>query len=245
MIRKRLTSLDFRFNFIPLYVVIIPLAPVRYELVIFFSYPTSQSLELTRKLNIPKPIKNLELQYPMIQFLIIVRITFGKQTCNVTHTAATVGFTTVSPAKLLIQQLMNEAEQDMKNYADRGWCQPPKPNAEMDTPLPEICIMLFSKIQLVVYHQCCFLIGYATTRLYVIAQQQQRAPDFWRQKGIYVQLSWPLSQWPIRPSASRAIDSEPIRARRVIGKYPTQPNSLTALFFIQNNSQFKNKLKHA
>ena len=102
MIRKRLTSLDFRFNFIPLYVVIIPLAPVRYELVIFFSYPTSSSLELTRKLNIPKPIKNLELHYPMIQFLIIVRITFGKQTCNVTHTAATVGFTTVSPAKLLI-----------------------------------------------------------------------------------------------------------------------------------------------
>ena len=28
---------------------------------------------------------------------------------------------------------------------------------------------LFSKIQLVVYHQCCVLIGWATTRLYVIA----------------------------------------------------------------------------
>ena len=37
----------------------------------------------------------------MIQFLIIVQITFGKQTCNVTHTAATVGFTTVSPAKVI------------------------------------------------------------------------------------------------------------------------------------------------
>ena len=83
------------------YLVIISLAPVRYELVIFFSYSTSSSLELTRKLNIPKPIKNLELQYPMIQFLIIVQITFGKQTCNVTHTAATVGFTTVSPAKVI------------------------------------------------------------------------------------------------------------------------------------------------
>ena len=27
----------------------------------------------------------------------------------------------------------------------------------------------FSKIQLVVYYQCCVLIGWATTRLYVIA----------------------------------------------------------------------------
>ena len=27
----------------------------------------------------------------------------------------------------------------------------------------------FSKIQLVVYHQCCVLIGCATSRLYVIA----------------------------------------------------------------------------
>ena len=56
---------------------------------------------MTRKLIIPKQMKNLELQYPMIQFLIIVQITFGKQTCNVTHTAATVGFTTVSPAKAI------------------------------------------------------------------------------------------------------------------------------------------------
>ena len=83
------------------YLVIISLAPVRYELVIFFSYSTSSSLEMTRKLIIPKQMKNLELQYPMIQFLIIVQITFGKQTCNVTHTAATVGFTTVSPAKAI------------------------------------------------------------------------------------------------------------------------------------------------
>ena len=83
------------------YLVIISLALVRYELVIFFSYSTSSSLELTRKLNMPKQMKNLEFQYPIIQFLIIVQITFGKQTCNVTHTAATVGFTTVSPAKVI------------------------------------------------------------------------------------------------------------------------------------------------
>ena len=30
-------------------------------------------------------------------------------------------------------------------------------------------LILFSKIQLVVYYQCCVLIGWATTRLYVIA----------------------------------------------------------------------------
>ena len=30
-------------------------------------------------------------------------------------------------------------------------------------------IILYSKIQLVVYYQCCVLIGSATTRLYVIA----------------------------------------------------------------------------
>ena len=47
----------------------------------------------------PIEIKNLELQYPMIEFLNIV--TFVKQTCNVAHTAATVGFTTVSPEKKL------------------------------------------------------------------------------------------------------------------------------------------------
>ena len=30
-------------------------------------------------------------------------------------------------------------------------------------------LLHFSKIQLVVYHQCCVLIGFATSRLYVIA----------------------------------------------------------------------------
>ena len=30
-------------------------------------------------------------------------------------------------------------------------------------------IIISSKIQLVVYHQCCILIGWATSRLYVIA----------------------------------------------------------------------------
>ena len=29
----------------------------------------------------------------------------------------------------------------------------------------------FSKIQLVVYYQCCILIGWATTRLYVIVEK--------------------------------------------------------------------------
>jgi len=32
-----------------------------------------------------------------------------------------------------------------------------------------LSIFLFSKLQLVVYYQCCVLIGWATTRLYVIA----------------------------------------------------------------------------
>ena len=34
-----------------------------------------------------------------------------------------------------------------------------------------VYIFYFSKIQLVVYYQCCVLIGWATTRLYVIAHQ--------------------------------------------------------------------------
>ena len=44
----------------------------------------------------------------------------------------------------------------------------------------------FSKIQLVVSHQCCVLIGWATTRLYVIAHWLRKAPAFWRQKRIKV-----------------------------------------------------------
>ena len=43
---------------------------------------------------------------------------------------------------------------------------------------------LISKIQLVVYYQCCVLIGWATTRLYVIAHWKARA--FWQQKRIKV-----------------------------------------------------------
>ena len=35
------------------------------------------------------------------------------------------------------------------------------------TVLIQVCYI--GKIQLVVYYQCCFLIGWATTRLYVIA----------------------------------------------------------------------------
>ena len=38
------------------------------------------------------------------------------------------------------------------------------------------CVLLpFSKIQLVVYYQCCVLIGWATTRLYVIARVAKSA----------------------------------------------------------------------
>ena len=32
-------------------------------------------------------------------------------------------------------------------------------------------LLIIGKIQLVVYYQCCILIGWATTRLYVIAHQ--------------------------------------------------------------------------
>ena len=38
-------------------------------------------------------------------------------------------------------------------------------------------------------------------------------------KQLLLSPSWTLSQWPIRPSASWAIDSEPIRARGIIVKY--------------------------
>ena len=37
-------------------------------------------------------------------------------------------------------------------------------------------VFLISKIQLMVYYQCCVLIGRATTRLYVIAHQWRKAP---------------------------------------------------------------------
>ena len=38
-------------------------------------------------------------------------------------------------------------------------------------------------------------------------------------KQLFLLPLWPLSQYPIRPSASWAIDSEPIRARGIIVKY--------------------------
>ena len=55
---------------------------------------------------------------------------------------------------------------------------PPKKNSYelekyLDGKVPDKIMKLadtiISKIQLVVYYQCCFLIGWATTRLYVIA----------------------------------------------------------------------------
>ena len=33
---------------------------------------------------------------------------------------------------------MNEAEQDMKNYADQGGCNPPRPIAEVDNALRDL-----------------------------------------------------------------------------------------------------------
>ena len=36
--------------------------------------------------------------------------------------------------------------------------------------------IMISKIQLAVYYQCCVLIGWATSRLYVIAHQRRKAP---------------------------------------------------------------------
>ena len=49
-------------------------------------------------------------------------------------------------------------------------------------------------------------------------------------KQLLLSPSWPLSQKPIQPSASWAIDSEPIRARGIIiVKYPIQ--DLTSLDF--------------
>ena len=53
-----------------------------------------------------------------------------------------------------------------------------------------LCLSFFSKIQLVVYYQCCLLIGLATTglyqELYVIAHQLRKTRAFWWQKRIKV-----------------------------------------------------------
>ena len=38
-------------------------------------------------------------------------------------------------------------------------------------------------------------------------------------KQLFLSPSWPLSQWPIRPSPSSAIDSEPIGVRGIIVNY--------------------------
>ena len=48
-----------------------------------------------------------------------------------------------------------------------------------------ICILLFSKIQLVVYYQCCVLIGCATTRLYRMLK-----PTSSEKRRL-----WKLKQW--------------------------------------------------
>ena len=43
---------------------------------------------------------------------------------------------------------------------------------------------IISKIQLVVYYQCCVLIGWATTRLYVIAPSSEKRRLFGGKKGL-------------------------------------------------------------
>ena len=64
---------------------------------------------------------------------------------------------------------------------------------------------VFSKIQIVVYYQCCVLIGWATARLYVIAHQWRKAPlylsCFGGKKGLKCSFDWrkiPVSifSWP-------------------------------------------------
>ena len=44
--------------------------------------------------------------------------------------------------------------------------------------LVAVTILYFGKIQLVVFHQCCILIGWATTRLYVIAHKKGLKSSF-------------------------------------------------------------------
>ena len=107
-----------------------------------------------------------------------------------------------------------------------------------------IWVSYFSKILLVVYYQCCVLTVWATTRLYVIVAKSAGFENqsnggwiaFWWIKlfclDIFDQLvgfywnnysSRPHGLWVNRalflPSASWAIDSEPIRARGDIVKY--------------------------
>ena len=53
-----------------------------------------------------------------------------------------------------------------------------------------IGIILFSKIQLVVYYQCCVLIGRATTRLCVIAHQLRKAPPL-KSKTVVAESHFP------------------------------------------------------
>ena len=61
--------------------------------------------------------------------------------------------------------------------------------------------IMISKIQLVVYYQCCVLIGWATTRLYVIAHQWRKAPALkpkqWRLNCILLgKVVWSRYFWP-------------------------------------------------
>ena len=105
-------------------------------------------------------------------------------------------------------------------------------------------ILHISKIQLVVYYQCCVLIGRPTTRLYVIAHQQRKAPAlktktvaaescfaclscfvsiFLTNQLYFTKTIIPLAlmaseSMPIRRSVSWAIDSQLVRAQGIIVK---------------------------
>ena len=104
-----------------------------------------------------------------------------------------------------------------------------------------ICI---SKIQLVVHYQRCVLIGWATTsKTICYSPLVAKSSGAWKPKKcqlnrvllakvvlsryfwptgwiwlkqLFLSPSPPLSQYPIRPSASWVIVSEPIRARGII-----------------------------
>ena len=54
----------------------------------------------------------------------------------------------------------------------------------MTLPKRIITFVAFSKIQLVVYYQCCILIGWAATRLYVIAPSSKKRRVFGDKKGL-------------------------------------------------------------
>ena len=85
------------------------------------------------------------------------------------YQANTKGETTENPVRLHIAPA---------KYFSKCWCR----------------LTCTSKIQLMVYYQCCVLIGWAITRLYVKVHLYRKATAFWRQKK---DLSLALSSFSI------------------------------------------------